>query len=209
MTADRAPLPWRDGEGPIPGRLVDEPLGRFLDRLAARQPAPGGGAAAAMAVAMAASLTSMAARFSCDGLRDETDTVSRVEMLRMRVVPLAQADGEAYSQFLAALRLPEGPDPRVRRTAVRLARDRAAEVPLTVAELGADVAALAAQIAESGNPRLRGDALTAALLAEAGARAAAGLVEVNVGKADPRSRHAAEMAEQAARAARRAAAAGA
>jgi formiminotetrahydrofolate cyclodeaminase len=196
------------GDGPIPGRLVDEPLGRFLDRVAARQPAPGGGAAAAVAVAMAASLTSMAARFSCDGLMDETDTVSRAEILRLRVVPLAQADGEAYSAFLTALRMPEGPDPKVRRVAIRIARDRAAEVPLTVAELGADVAALAAQIAESGNPKLRGDALTAALLAEAGARAAAGLVEVNVGKTDPRSRQAAAMADQAGAAARRAAAAG-
>ena len=44
-----------------------------------------------------------------------------------------------------------------------------------------DVAALAAVVAERGDQALRADAVSAALLAEAAARAAATLVEVNLG----------------------------
>ena len=42
------------------------PLGRFMDMVASREPTPGGGASAAVAVALAAALTAMAARFSAD-----------------------------------------------------------------------------------------------------------------------------------------------
>jgi hypothetical protein len=42
------------------------------------------------------------------------------------------------------------------------------------------VAKLAAEVAAGGNPNLRGDTLAAAHLAEASARAAAALVDINV-----------------------------
>jgi hypothetical protein len=46
------------------------------------------------------------------------------------------------------------------------------------------VAAVAAAIAAGGNPNVRGDAVTAALLAAAGSRAAAALVRINLADAD-------------------------
>ena len=46
------------------------PLGRFLDMVASREPAPGGGASAAVAVALVAALSSMAARFSIEHLAE-------------------------------------------------------------------------------------------------------------------------------------------
>ena len=58
--------------------------------------------------------------------------------------------------------------------------DRAAEIPLRIARAASDVSELAALVAEEGQPSLRVDAATAALLAEAGARAAAAIVEVNL-----------------------------
>src|SRR5258708_9289982 len=57
----------------------------------------------------------------------------------------------------------------------------AAMVPLEIAAIGARVTALALRVAEGGNPNLRGDAVTGALLAAASARSAASLVEINVG----------------------------
>jgi formiminotetrahydrofolate cyclodeaminase len=57
---------------------------------------------------------------------------------------------------------------------------RAAEVPAELAEIGADVAGIALRIAEEGNQNLLGDAVTAGLLAEAGARAAGALVAINL-----------------------------
>jgi formiminotetrahydrofolate cyclodeaminase len=56
----------------------------------------------------------------------------------------------------------------------------AATVPLEIAEVAAQVGQLATGVAADGNPNLRGDAVTAAYLAEASARSAAALVDVNV-----------------------------
>jgi formiminotetrahydrofolate cyclodeaminase len=155
------------------------PLGRFLDLVASREPAPGGGAAAAVAVALAAALAGMAARFSDDQLADAGSLAAAAEGLRGRVMPLARADAAAYGQVLDAYRTPRDAGEKERRLRVREALTEAANVPLSIAEIGAEVAGISARLAEEGNPNLRGDALTAAALAGAGVRAAAVLVEIN------------------------------
>ena len=60
---------------------------------------------------------------------------------------------------------------------------------------------MAARLAAGGNPNLRGDAVTGALLAEAGARAAAALVGINLAGAedDDRPARAEQLAAEAAR----------
>jgi formiminotetrahydrofolate cyclodeaminase len=155
------------------------PLGRFMDMMASREPSPGGGASAAVAVALAAALTAMAARFSADHLADAETIADRAEELRNRVMPLAQADAAAYGRVLDAYRTPRDDDEK-RRRRIREALSEAADVPLSIAEVGVEVAGNAARLVEEGNPNLRGDAMTAAALAKAGVRAAATLVEINV-----------------------------
>ena len=54
-------------------------------------------------------------------------------------------------------------------------------MPLEIAGIGVEVALMAARLAEAGNPNLRGDAVTGAVLAAASARSAACLVDINVG----------------------------
>jgi formiminotetrahydrofolate cyclodeaminase len=155
------------------------PLGRFVDMVASREPTPGGGASAAVAVALAAALTAMAARFSADHLADAETIADRAEELRNRVMPLAQADAAAYGRVLDAYRTPRDDDEK-RRRRIREALSEAADVPLSIAEVGVEVVGNAARLVEEGNPNLRGDAMTAAALAKAGVRAAATLVEINV-----------------------------
>ena len=155
------------------------PLGRFMDMVASREPTPGGGASAAVVVALAAALTAMAARFSADHLADAETIADRAEELRNRVMPLAQADAAAYGRVLDAYRTPRDDDEK-RRRRIREALSEAADVPLSIAEVGVEVAGNAARLVEEGNPNLRGDAVTAAALAKAGVRAAATLVEINV-----------------------------
>jgi formiminotetrahydrofolate cyclodeaminase len=155
------------------------PLGRFVDMVASREPAPGGGASAAVAIALAAALTAMAARFSADNLADAETIADRAEELRNRVMPLAQADAAAYGRVLDAYRTPRDDDEK-RRRRIREALSEAADVPLSIAEVGVEVVGNAARLVEEGNPNLRGDAMTAAALAKAGVRAAATLVEINV-----------------------------
>ncbi len=72
----------------------------------------------------------------------------------------------------------------------RLRLSAAADVPVQIAGLAAEAAALAARLAADGSPALRGDAVSAALLAEAGARSAAMLVGINLAAAPGDERHA-------------------
>ena len=160
-------------------RYVDHSLGEFLDLVAKRQPAPGGGAVAAVTVAVAASLVAMAARYSADLLDGGEALIDDAERLRAGAANLADDDAEAYGAVIAAWAASRG-DERSRRQQVDAALTRAAGVALEVAELGAETARLAGRLAVEGKRDVRGDAATALLLAEAATRAAARLVAVNV-----------------------------
>ena len=163
---------------------LKQPVADFLDLVASDEPAPAGGAVAAMAVALAAGLSGMTARLSADQLVDAAELTERAERLRQRVAPLAQEDATVYGRVLAAYRATRDRDPEERQRRIRMALSEAANVPLAIAEIGAMVAEIAACLAREGNPNLRGDAVAAALLAEAGARAAAVLVEINMSAAE-------------------------
>ena len=158
---------------------LDLPLGEFLDRVASDSPAPGGGSAAAIAVALAAGLAGMAARLSTGQLSDAPELADQADASRRRVAPLARADAESYGRVLDAYR-----DPEDRTARVRDALSGAADVPLAVAEAGSEVAAIASRLVEQGNPNLKGDAMAAVLLASAGVRAAAKLVQINLTSAN-------------------------
>ncbi|MGH3963937.1 MAG: cyclodeaminase/cyclohydrolase family protein [Pseudonocardiaceae bacterium] len=167
----------------IPARsapLLDCTVGDLLDRFAAKQPAPGGGAAAAITAAMAAGLLGMAARFSTAQLIDSAGRAAHADRVRDQVAALAERDAEAYQAVLGAFALPREPDPEVRRRQIRRTLERAARVPTEIAEAASGIATEAVELAERGNCNLRGDAYTAATLAAAAARSAAELVRLNV-----------------------------
>ena len=159
----------------------------------ARTPAPGGGAVAAVATALAAGLAAMAARFAPDEWQRRAAAVGEAEALRARVEPLADADARAYEAFMS-----ESTDET---------RARIVEVPLEIGAAAAAVAALSAEIASDGNPNVRGDAAAGADLAAAAASISARLVLLNAGADDERTARAAGLATVAAAAASRAAAA--
>jgi formiminotetrahydrofolate cyclodeaminase len=172
--------------GSSKGENVDPYLGStvsdLLDQLAARTPAPGGGAAAALTCAMAAALVEMATSFaSAHGLEAVHDRAHRI---REQVSGLAFADGRAYGVVLDALRMEPGQE---RTQSLDDAVSGAIGVPMQVLELATEVATLAADVAETGNRNLEGDALAGSLLAEAAARSAATLAQLN---ASMLSRHA-------------------
>ena len=185
--------------------FLDEPVRGFLDQLAARTPTPGGGGAAAVTGAMAAGLVAMAARFSARQLPEVGDLAEEADELRRRLAQLAEEDAQAYAAVLEALRGPgEAGSGEQRETQWREALLGAAIVPLEIAEIGAQVALMAARLAETGNPNLRGDAVTGAVLAAASARSAACLEDINVklGGLEPDlSRRAARAAADASNAA--------
>ena len=159
--------------------LLDCSVTDLLDRLAAKQPTPGGGAAAAITAAMAAGLLGMAARFSTAQLIDAAGRAAHADRVRHQFAALAEQDVEAYQAVLAAFALPREPEPEVRSRQIRRSLERAARVPTEIAEAASGVAVEAVELATRGNPNLRGDAFTAATLAAAAARSAAELVRLN------------------------------
>jgi len=168
------------------------PVGRFLDALSATTPDPGGGAVAALAVTLAAGLCAMTAGLSGRHLATAQRLTEQAWLLRDRAAPLAQADAEAYRTVLAAMRARDG---------LADALSQACAVPMQVAEIGTEVAAVAVAVAAGGNPNVRGDAIAAALVAAAGARAAAALVRINLAgdDGDDRPARAERLAAEAGR----------
>ena len=159
--------------------FLDLTAAELLDELAGPV-APGGGSALAFTVAMAAAVVRMAARASTESWDEAAGVAAQADVLLARAAPLAQVDADAYDRALA-----------VRDGAASLPADKrdweigkafadAAEAPLEIARAAADVAELAAWVAASGEPRVRADAIAAATLAAAAARAAVTLVEVNL-----------------------------
>jgi formiminotetrahydrofolate cyclodeaminase len=129
----------------------------------------------------------MAAGLSVAQLDDAAELALIARDLCDRAAGLAQADAAAYGAVLSAKRDRDA-EPEEKRRRVEQALVEATEVPLQLMELGAAVCELAARIAEEGNANLLGDAVAAALLAEAAVRADGALVVNNLGTAPDRER---------------------
>lgn len=150
----------------------------YLDLVSAGTPAPGGGSVAALTVAFAAALVAMSARCSSRHLVASEQVATEAEKLMHDATALADSDAEAYAAVVAARAEREADaDSRER---FQQAMQRATGVPLAVTSAAAQIARLGSQVSRNGNPALAGDATTAIHLAVAAARAAAGLVEINV-----------------------------
>ena len=178
--------------------MTDELLGlrveELLNALASGDPDPGSGSAAALVVAMSASLVAKAARRSRDDWPEAAGAAAQAETLRLRAMPLADADARVYRDAHSRLGRQEGAD-----HTLAASLDQAAEVPLEVAKTGADVAALGREVSERCDAALKPDVLGAVVLAAAAAQAAAQLVEANltVGADDPRVQEANAYADAA------------
>jgi formiminotetrahydrofolate cyclodeaminase len=165
---------------PAPARdhLLCLPVRDFVAAVAAREPTPGGGAVAALTVALAAGLVAMAARFSDRHLHDGTDLAELADRLRDRAASLVEQDAQAY-QAVRAASATQDTDPDARRERLKTAWLLAIDVPLHIARAGVAVADIGARVA-GGNPNLTGDVHTAIRLADAAVHSCAELVRINV-----------------------------
>jgi formiminotetrahydrofolate cyclodeaminase len=188
--------------------FLDLTASQVLDELAGPVP-PGGGSALAFTVAMAAALVRMSARASAESWDDAGGVAAQADALRARAAPLAQLDADVYDQALAVRDGAAALPPEKRDWEIGKAFTAAAEPPLEIARVAADVAELALAVALSGEPRIRPDAVAAATLAAAVARAAVAIVEANLTalEGDTRVTEAEELAGVAAYAAKKAQAA--
>jgi methenyltetrahydrofolate cyclohydrolase len=159
----------------------DQTVDAWLAELASDAPAPGGGAAAAMNAAVGAALVSMVCRFSA-GQPAFAEVLVRADALRHEALSLAEQDAAAFGKVVAAYRLPKESDEakRARTAAIQEALVGAAEVPLRVAALAAEVIGLAERILDGANANVLSDVAVAASSAQAALTAAVVNVEVNL-----------------------------
>ncbi len=163
-------------------------LSGFVASVAAPAPTPGGGSVAAHAGALGAALAQMVAGLTVGKKKyaavdaEMRDLALRAAALGNRLAALVAADAQAYEAVSAAYKLQSDPADAggSRDAAIQSALIGAARVPLETAQASADVAELAAVVAERGNTNAVTDAGVAALLAEAACRGALYNVRVNV-----------------------------
>jgi methenyltetrahydrofolate cyclohydrolase len=163
-------------------------VGAWLQELASSAPAPGGGAAAALNVAVGAALLEMVCNLTVGKPRyaEHEATMKRVLArageLRAQALELADEDAEAFSVVSAAYKMPkEPPEARTARTAaIQVALSEAAAVPLRTAQAAAEVIELGSEILPGANTNVLSDVGVAAASARAGLEAAAVNVEINL-----------------------------
>jgi formiminotetrahydrofolate cyclodeaminase len=151
-------------------------VGELLDALGERTPSPASGAAIAVTGALAAAVAELAARFADDEL-----AIERAQGLRNRLIVLADDDADAYQEFM--------------ETKSDEARSRTVDVPLAMAEAGAEVVELGRSLETRLGKAVAGDAIAASILAGGVVRAAARLVEINAVDGDDRVERARRLAD--------------
>ena len=136
--------------------MRDDTIAAFLDRLAARVPAPGGGATAALHAPQAAALLAMVARYS-DGPRYDAELMNRIvteaDALREDALALAEADAKAFGAVAEAYRLPRGTEQETsaRSAAISSALADAAHPPADVVRTALLLVGLAEDLWPAGN----------------------------------------------------------
>ena len=162
-------------------------IDEFLHDLAARVPAPGGGAAAALHAAQAAALLGMVARYS-DGVKyaEHAATIHEVrdgaDELRGLCLDLAAQDAEVFGAVTAAYGLPKqtSEDELARSSAIAAATAEAGRVPARLIVLADRLVELAELLRPIGNPNVISDVAAAAVAARAAASTARVNVEINL-----------------------------
>lgn len=155
----------------------------FCARLGSGEPAPGGGAAAALMAKIAASLVQMVGRHTVGRPKYATvearvqAAIEEAERLGQRAAELMDADAEAYGRVSAAFKLPK--EDAGRAAAVSQACVQATAVPLELIRLCGRIAELALELFRDGNQSLAGDARAALLAAQAAAEISMGNVRAN------------------------------
>jgi formiminotetrahydrofolate cyclodeaminase len=161
--------------------LTGLPLPALLEELAAPREVPGAGSALAVALAAAAAVVQMAARLSPESWADAAGVAAQAQALRERAAQLVDEDAEAYRQALQARGAADAPaKPEQRDFALGRATAAAAEPPLALVRLAADLAELCAAAGARVDPRVHADVAAAAALAAAVARGGRALVATNL-----------------------------
>lgn len=155
----------------------------FTEKLASSDPVPGGGGAAAMGGALAASLCSMAAvlsldKKSCAANKDEIQAIlDGAEALRQELLSLIDADASGFEPLAKAYAIPK--DDPSRAEVLYAASMAACEAPLNIMKACAKIIELLEKLRPICSKLLLSDVGCAAGMAGSGMKAAAINIYVN------------------------------
>ena len=146
---------------------IDKPIKEYLDDLAAKIPAPGGGSAAALGAATALALMSMTANFTIGSLKykDAEHEVKAIlalsENLRKRSEELIDEDVAAYTRLSKAMK-----ESAKDATKLDNAFKDAMKPPFEVCKITIEAMKACSRLAECGNKNLITDTAIAAIMLE-------------------------------------------
>ncbi|MBQ7565685.1 MAG: cyclodeaminase/cyclohydrolase family protein [Oscillospiraceae bacterium] len=174
----------------------------FTEVLSSDAPVPGGGGAAALAGALAASLGGMVVSLTkgkkayADAQEELAQLGGTCERLRLRLLDSVREDAECFAPLAAAYRMAK--DDPARPAALETATENACSAPLAVMAACSEVICAAARLAEIGSRLAVSDAGCAASLAKAALESASLNVFINTGALRDREKAAAleEKAEE-------------
>ncbi|MEW6258405.1 MAG: cyclodeaminase/cyclohydrolase family protein [Thermodesulfobacteriota bacterium] len=168
--------------------FANQTIQTFLEKTASGDPVPGGGSAAALNGALAAALVEMVARLTIgkkgfDAVRHRMQEIADTCVaLRDTLLLDIDRDSDAYTQVLAAYRMPKGTDEEraARKSAIQAAFRTAASVPRDVAEKAVRIMGLAGEVIADGNPNAASDGAAGMLAARMAALTALYNVRINL-----------------------------
>jgi len=168
--------------------MTSHPVHDYLEKLAGKLPAPGGGSAAALAGALGAAAGAMVANFTVGNEKyaaveaEIRAHLEAIEEARAEMERLVDEDVKAYGAVSAAYAMPRGTEEEktARTAAIQEALQTAAAVPRALADQCAALAQHLPPLLEKGNSNLVSDVGVAARLSEAACECAWLNVEVNL-----------------------------
>ena len=178
-----------------PGALVSLSVRDLADEVSRDTPAPGGGSIAALAGALGAGLAAMVANLThgkaATGVAPDeadardarlSDLAARAQEQKDLLLDAVDADTDAFNDFLAARRLPNGtPDEKAaREAAMQAGLKQAIEVPWRAARAAFKTLRMAEVALAEGNPNSATDAAVGAQMAFSGLRGAVWNVLINL-----------------------------
>jgi glutamate formiminotransferase/formiminotetrahydrofolate cyclodeaminase len=161
-----------DPDEPLAGMSVRD----FIQEVASRSSAPGGGSVSAALAAMGAGLGAMVGKLTY-GVRkfESVDAQMRKNIPPLhdaatRLIAMIDADTTAFNDFMEALRLSKDTDEErtVRAKQMQAGLKKAIDIPLTTMKLGDGAWEALCEVARCGNPASRSDVEVAAKALEAG-----------------------------------------
>ena len=183
--------------------IKDKSIQIFLDELASKSAAPGGGSVSALMGAQSAALTSMVCNLTIGKPKyAEVETEMQVllqksEALRAKLTGLIKADVDVFNRLMAAYGLPKETDEEkmARTEAIQTVLKAATEVPLDCARACAEAIELSRCAANKGNLGVISDAGAAVLAGYSGLKSAALNVYINTGSLKDRQFAETKLAE--------------